>query len=118
MPGGEPVLQFDVPELVDRAGLPENAPPMRVSQKIHQRPWELATQGQPPSGEHVCRPRRFGHAQHEPEHEPYDEPDRDQASPRSQSRMDPPPCATVTQVSHSPDKGTLTAARMPTLRSW
>jgi hypothetical protein len=31
IPGGEPVLQLDVPELVDRACLPENASPMRIS---------------------------------------------------------------------------------------
>ncbi len=31
MPGGEPVLQLDVPELVDSACLAQDASPMRVS---------------------------------------------------------------------------------------
>jgi hypothetical protein len=30
VPAGEPVLQFDVPELVDRSGLAENAPAVGV----------------------------------------------------------------------------------------
>jgi hypothetical protein len=38
------VLQFHVPELVDRACLPQNAPPVGISKEAHQLPWRLMMQ--------------------------------------------------------------------------
>jgi hypothetical protein len=37
---GKPVQEFNVPELVDRACLPQDASLMGVGEKAHQRPWQ------------------------------------------------------------------------------
>jgi molybdenum cofactor biosynthesis enzyme MoaA len=34
VPGGEPVLQFDVPELVDRTCLAEDASPVGIGEEV------------------------------------------------------------------------------------
>ena len=39
---GLSVLQFDVPELIDGACLPENAPLMSVGEEAHELPWQAA----------------------------------------------------------------------------
>ena len=38
------MLQFDVPKLVDRACLPENAALVSISEKAHESPWKLMAQ--------------------------------------------------------------------------
>jgi hypothetical protein len=56
-PGGEPVLQVDVPELVDRTCLPEHASPVGVGEEAHERPWEPVPQREPyPRSRRTARP--------------------------------------------------------------
>jgi hypothetical protein len=49
--GNESALQFNVPELVDRACLSQDSSLMDVGEKAHQQPRQPVVQRQPPSGE-------------------------------------------------------------------
>ncbi len=48
--GGKPVLQFDVPELVDATYLPQNASPMSIGEESHETPWQLVVCREPYPG--------------------------------------------------------------------
>lgn len=52
------MLQFHVPELVDRACLPEDTSPVGVGEETHKPPWQLLVQREPYPGYSVPRPLR------------------------------------------------------------
>ena len=52
-PCGEPVLQVDVTELVDRACLSQYSAPVGIGEEAHQRSRQPAAERQPPQGEQV-----------------------------------------------------------------
>jgi len=53
LPSGEPVLQVDVPELVNRACLPQYSAPVGIGEEAHQRSRQPVAERQPPHGEQV-----------------------------------------------------------------
>jgi hypothetical protein len=50
------MLQFDVPELVERTSLAENTAPVRVVKECHQPERQTATERQPATGYQPLRP--------------------------------------------------------------
>ena len=64
------MLEFDVPELVDGAYLPENASPVGILEEIHQRPWQSVAKHKPYPDAFIRGPRSKEKAAHNPYQQP------------------------------------------------